>query len=130
MRDFKGCLTGQVDSYLSPRDSPPPPVSLTQVADCMSDRIAAPYRLGVTLRGVFISQKHCRQFASISANFAACNLHQKHAQCIDPAQSFGRGHVIAHAAYVYQYEVRHEKNARSTATTFFYAVLLPFRGPA
>ena len=133
MKDFKGCLTGQVDSYLNPSVNPPSPVSLTQVADCMSDQIAAPERLGAPPRGIFISQKNRRQVTSISANFAACGAppHGREDQCIDAAdQSFGQGHVIAHAWYRYIYEAQSQKGNKGLKSAFFfYAVLLPPRRP-
>ena len=122
-RDFGGCLKEQIELVLSSSASA---VNLTQVADCVSAEIAAPHRLlGSPPRGVFISQKDNSQLAGISANFAVCA--GKGDWCVNaPAQSFGQGHVIAHAKYEYEYRYR---NGRGTKNAFFYAVLLPLRRP-
>ena len=134
MGDFRECMTEQVKSYLPLLEltdalgiDPPSPVSLTQIADCMSDLIAAPERLGAPPRGIFISQKDRLHNASISAMFAGCTGHQISSSCIDaPEQSFGKGHVIAHVLYQYSYPNR----LPPFYTAFFYAVLLPPRSPS
>ena len=133
MRDFKKCLIWQVDSVLDQieqSDIPPSAVDLTQVADCVSYQIAARDPLGTPPRGIFISPKNTHQSASISANFAACNQHEQHSQCIDaPGQSFGMGHVIAHAHYRFEYEIQSRRMRRGKSVSFLYAVNLPPIGP-
>ena len=116
--DFGGCLTGQVNSVLGLSESSASAVDLTQVADCVSNRIAAPQRLRVPPRGVFISHKDIHQFASISsADLAACM--GVRGECVDaPAQSFGQGHVIANAQFQYKY-------GGGLQNTFLFTVLLP-----
>ena len=120
--DIRNCLTRHFVLYRDRSGSSTLAVDLTQVADCVSDRIAAPNRLGVRPRGIFISHNDRQQHASTSANFADCREYGK--QCIEaPEQSFGMGHVIAHAHYRYRYKAGKD-------IYFFYAVLLPSRRPA
>ena len=116
--DFGGCLTGQLNTVLYPGagGSSASAVDLTQIADCVSGRIKA--RLVEPPRGIFISHKDIRQFASISsADLAACMGDR--GGCVDaPAQSFGQGHVIANAQFQYKYR-------GGIQNTFLHAVLLP-----
>ena len=121
MKDFRACLNESVVSYLDARDSllpwapTPPPVSLTQVADCVSGEFAPRGPLGARPRGIFISQKNTPPSPSISANFAReCGGLRAGSACVAPEQSFGQGHIIAHAYYIYEFAARRERDdARS-----------------
>ena len=126
--NFRECLTGQVDPILSQSGSLASTVSLTQAADCVSAAIAA--RLGAPPRGIFISPKNKRQLASISGYFAECQ--KSFSLCVDAAQSFAEGHVIAHDQIRYQH--RFPIGTKSNGVyvprnTLFFAVLLAPRTP-
>ena len=150
MRDFRECLAGQVSSYLERSGCSASPVSLTQVADCMSNEMAArdcwSDRLGAPPRGIFISQKNTHQSASISANFAYCGglVPSIASKCVNaPEQSFGKGHVIAHVQYIWRYidpdgnsqgapdpsSSQPSQRSSQPSTAFFLAVNLPPRRP-
>ena len=134
------CIDAQVRSLSEARK--PLVIDLTGVADCMySHTELAGQRNDYPPRGLYVSARNdlCPGFDYDSAacsgtvGFRSRNpdlaLYDRELAGADPAQVFGRGHMIANVAYDYNPEVRGSKEGgedlKGTVPQFllFYAVL-------